>query len=488
MSGDEARARPARCWSPTDPLPSIGVGTDREEVDPFDTWKTAPSEARPSEPPRLPSTLVQLLCADDLRPPSVRHWLDGCTEVRIHRARSPSVRREGSTLTLGLADPYASNEHLLVRAAPAGFVVSDEGSTNGTWVEGRRLAPGEERALVEGLVEVGHTFFHLRSEVRGTQDAPADGDPADPLTFQAEFALGLTSAGRLARRSHDVLITGESGAGKEVLARWLHRISGRKGGLVAVNCAAVPEHLLEDELFGHVKGAFSGAVGDRAGLLRAAHEGTLLLDEVGDMPLALQAKLLRVIEDRRVRPVGSEEEIRVDILVIAATHRDLRTLVAEGRFREDLLARLGLLPLRVPPVRERREDLGLLVRRMVKEVPRGLERIHFELDALRMLLLHPWPLNVRELRRALLAAIDLAGTDDGPVLIGPQHLPAALERAPAPPASEPLSEEDRALRGTLVTLLARHRGNVAAVARELGKPRTRVQRLMARLGVERPTD
>ena len=154
-----------------------------------------------------------------------------------------------------------------------------------------------------------------------------------------------------------------------------------------------------------------------------------------------------------------------------------------------LLARLGLLPLRVPPLRARREDLGLLVRRIVKELPRGLERVRFELDALRMLLLHPWPLNVRELRRTLLAAIDLAGLDEGAaVLVGPQHLPATLERAPAAPAATPLSDEDRELRGRLVTLLARHRGNVAAVAREMGRPRTGVQRLMARLGVQRPTD
>ena len=367
--------------------------------------------------------------------------------------------------------------------------MSDEGSTNGTFVEGRRLAAEEERLVENGLLEVGHTFFHLRTDVRGTRDVPTDSDPEDPLTLQAEFAMGLTAAGRLVRRAHDVLITGESGVGKEVLARWLHRISGRKGPLVAVNCAAVPENLLEDELFGHVKGAFSGAVGDRAGLLRAAQHGTLLLDEVGDMPLPLQAKLLRVIEDRRVRPVGSEEEIQVDVQVIAATHRDLRALVDKGRFRVDLLARLGLLPLNVPPLRARREDLGVLIRRIVKELPGGLERVRFELDALRMLLLHPWPLNVRELRRALLAAIDLAGPDDRePVLVGPQHLPPALERAPSTRSTSHLSDQDRELRARLVTLLARHRGNVAAVAREMGKPRTGVQRLMARLGVERPGD
>ena len=418
----------------------------------------------------------------------MQHWLEGCTEIRVHRAPVPSVKQERTTLTIAIADPYASTRHLVLRSISGGFVAADEGSTNGTFVDGQRLAPGEERVVEAGILEVGHTFFHLRSDVRGTRDTPADREDGEPLTFHARFALGLTAAGRLARRAHDVLVTGESGAGKEVIARWLHRISGRPGPLLAVNCAAVPEALLEDELFGHVKGAFSGAGSDRLGLFRAAEQGTLLLDEVGDMPPPLQAKLLRVIEDRRVRPVGSEEEIQVDVQVLAATHRDLRALVDEGRFREDLLARLGLLPLRVPPVREHREDLGLLVRRIVREVPRGLERVRFELDALRMLLLHSWPLNVRELRRTVLAAVDLADPEDnGPVIIGPRHLPASLERL-APTPAPALSDQDRELRDRLVALLARHRGNVAAVARDLGTPRTRVQRLMARFRVQRPGD
>jgi transcriptional regulator of acetoin/glycerol metabolism len=464
------------------------VGTDRGADEPPDTLETAPSGERPAEPPRLPPTLVQLLCADDLRPPPLRHWLEGCTEIRVHRGPDPFVKRERTTLAIAVADPYASTHHLVLRPISSGFVAADEGSTNGTFVDGQRLAPGEERAVEAGILEVGHTFFHLRSDVRGTRDTPADQVDGEPLTFHPGFALGLTTASRLARRAHDVLVTGESGAGKEVLARWLHRISGRPGPLLAVNCAAVPEPLLEDELFGHVKGAFSGAQGDRLGLFRAAQQGTLLLDEVGDMPPPLQAKLLRVIEDRRVRPVGSEEEIQVDVQVLAATHRDLRALVDEGRFREDLLARLGLPPLRVPPLREHREDLGLLVRRILREVPRGLERVRFELDALRMVLLHSWPLNVRELRRALLAAVDLADPEHtGAVVIGPRHLPAALERAAAPPAPT-LSDQDRELRDRLVALLARHRGNVAAVARDLGTPRTRVQRLMARFRVQRPGD
>ncbi|MGZ6141568.1 MAG: sigma 54-interacting transcriptional regulator [Myxococcaceae bacterium] len=455
---------------------------DREGLD---TLKTAPA-ASGRDSPKLPPMLVRLVCAEDLRPPSERHWLEGVDEVRILRGRPAAVRREGKTLTLTLEDAYASGRHALLRRADGGFLVSDEGSTNGTLVDGRPLAEGEQRLVRSGLLEVGHTFFHLRTEVHGAREAPAAEDGGEPLTLNPEFSLGLASAGRLVRRAHDLLITGPSGAGKEVVARWLHALSGRTGPLVAVNCAAVPEHLLEDELFGHVKGAFSGAMSDRPGLLRAAHQGTLLLDEIGDMPAPLQAKLLRVIEDRRVRPVGSEHEVQVDLLVIAATHRDLRTLVAEGRFREDLLARLGLLPLDIPALSDRREDLGLLLRRMLRDVPGGLERVRFELDALRMLLMHDWPLNVRELRRAVLASVDLAHADDAePIVVGPRHLPLAVFPRPSSAPGPALTPADAELRERLVTLLAEHSGNVAAVARAMGKPRTQVQRLMARLGLQR---
>ena len=461
---------------------------------PQETWRARRSAGRAAEPPELAPTLVKVLCAHDLRQSPVRHWLDGCEEIRVFRGQPGATRKDGGVLSVALDDGYASTRHLLVRRAADAFWVSDEGSTNGTSVDGRKLERGEERRVQTALLEVGQTFLHLRSRVRGAHEAPTvDGEP---MTFNPEFALALAAAGRLARRSHDLLITGETGVGKEVIARWLHRVSGRRGQMVAINCAAVPEHLLEAELFGHQKGAFSGADADRTGLIRAAHEGTLLLDEVGDMPFALQAKLLRALEDRRVRPLGGEREIPVDVLVIAATHHDLRARVAEGKFRADLLGRLGLLPLPIPPLRERREDLGLLIRRILLELPGGLERIQFEVDALRLLLLHPWPLNVRELRRILLAAVDLAREheEQGSVVVGPQHLPlskaevmAVQAASMAPPAAE-LSTEEKQLRDRLVELLEAHSGNVAAVARELGKPRTHVQRLMARFGVDRKPD
>ena len=191
----------------------------------------------------------------------------------------------------------------------------------------------------------------------------------------------------------------------------------------------------------------------------------------------------------RVRPLGGERELPVDILVIAATHRDLPTMVEEGRFRQDLHARLGLLAVRIPPVRERREDLGLLIRSVLTPLPAGVQSLRFELETLRRFLLHDWPMNVREMRKLLLAAVDLAIPEgEGAVVIGPQHVPhgmlGSVERPPTTPAQ--LSTEDQELRARLSGLLAQHRGNVAAVAREIEKPRIYVQRLMARLGLRRP--
>ena len=432
--------------------------------------------------------LVRLLSADEPSIPSFRHWLEGVDAVRIFRGPE-GVERHAHTLEVAIDDPYASANHVLLRLTPEGITIRDEGSSNGTYVEGAPLSAGEERRIRSALIEVGRTFFHVRDETVGARDSPMMPDGKEPLTFHAGFAEELRRAGRLARRSHDLLVVGESGAGKEVAARWLHHQSGRSGPLVAVNCAALPEHLLEDELFGHVKGAFSGAHSDRTGLIRAAHEGALLLDEVGEMSPALQAKLLRVLEDRRVRPLGGERELPVDVLVIAATHRDLRTMVDDGRFRHDLHARLGLLTVRIPPVRERPEDLGLLIRSVLTPLPAGVRSLRFELETLRELLLHDWPMNVREMRTLLLAAVDLAIAEgEGAVVIGAQHVPSgmlgSIERPPSTPAQ--LSTEDQELRTHLSRLLAEHRGNLAAVAREMGKSRIYVQRLMARFGLRRP--
>src|SRR5262249_22721980 len=389
--------------------------------------------------------LVRLLSADEPGAPSVRHWLEGVDTVRVFRGPD-GVELRARTLEVAIDDPYASANHVLLRLTPEGITIRDEGSSNGTYVDGEPLPAGEERRVRSALIELGRTFFLVREEMAGARDSPMMPDGREPLTFHAGFAEELKRAGRLARRSHDLLVVGESGAGKEFAARWLHYQSGRPGPLVAVNCAALPENLLEDELFGHVKGAFSGAQSDRTGLIRAAHEGALLLDEVGEMSPALQAKLLRVLEDRRVRPLGGERELPVDIQVIAATHRDIRTMVDAGRFRQDLHPRLGLLTVKIPPVRERREDLGLLLRSVLTPLPAGVQSLRFELETLRRLLLHDWPMNVREMQKLLLSALHLAIADgEDAVVIGPRHVPADMLGSEEKPAAAPgpLSTEDQ---------------------------------------------
>ena len=208
-----------------------------------------------------------------------------------------------------------------------------------------------------------------------------------------------------------VLLLGESGTGKELVARAIHHHGARRDGpFVPVNCAAIPENLLESELFGHEKGAFTGADRRRRGLFAEANGGTLFLDEVGDIPLALQAKLLRVLQDKAVRPVGGSQEIQLDLRLVAATHRDLPGLVAEGRFREDLYYRLAVIPLRLPSLRERPEDIVLLASHFLERATAKLgKRLEgFDEDATAWLLAHRWPGNVRELENVIERAATLA--------------------------------------------------------------------------------
>ena len=213
----------------------------------------------------------------------------------------------------------------------------------------------------------------------------------------------LELAARVAGHATTVLLTGESGTGKEVLARAIHRMSPRReAAFTAINCAAIPEQLLEAELFGHTKGAFTGATADRAGLFEASHGGTLLLDEIGDMPLGLQAKLLRVLEEGSVRRLGARESRAIDVRVIAATARPLDRAVEDGSFRADLYYRLNVVNLHLPPLRERREDITALITHFARQIAGRLERpVSITPRALIMLTEHAWPGNVRELRNAI---------------------------------------------------------------------------------------
>lgn len=236
---------------------------------------------------------------------------------------------------------------------------------------------------------------------------------------------------KIAEYKTTVLVSGESGVGKELVARAIHHRSSRRGGpFVAVNCGAIPENLLESELFGHKKGAFTDAVHDRRGLFEEADGGSLFLDEIGELPLALQVKLLRVLEDEKIRRVGDTRDLKVDVRIITATHRDLTAETRAGRFREDLFYRLNVLPILVPPLRDRREDIPILIDHFVarNNVRLGTSIRGLDTESRRLLFEYPWPGNVRELENTIERAMVLAEGDQ----IVAQDLPDRLREARDP--------------------------------------------------------
>lgn len=306
----------------------------------------------------------------------------------------------------------------------------------------------------------------------------------------------MKTVARTAPSQASVLIFGETGTGKELVARTVHRYSERASArFVAVNCSALAEGLLESELFGHVRGAFTGAQSSRPGLFREADHGTLLLDEIGDISAALQSKLLRVLQEQEIVPVGAETPIRVDVRIIAATHRDLAALVKEGRFREDLYYRLNVVTITLPPLRERRQDIPLLIDNLLRRLSTKHDRgpVAVDPEAQRALLAYDWPGNVRELHNVLERALVLASQD----VIGPEHLPPEVRAThePAPvapsvtgdgsPATEmiPLSAIERR---HVLAVLAASDGNRERAARVLQISRRTLSRMLQRWGLSTP--
>ncbi|RZL94460.1 MAG: sigma-54-dependent Fis family transcriptional regulator, partial [Variovorax sp.] len=303
--------------------------------------------------------------------------------------------------------------------------------------------------------------------------------------------------GLAAASAAPVLVLGETGTGKEMVARALHRHSDRAGApFVAINCSAIPKELLESELFGHVRGAFTGATGERAGCFRAADGGVLLLDEIGDMAPDVQAKILRALQEGEVTPLGSHRTVKVDVRVVAATHRDLAAAVRAGQFRQDLLYRLDVLSIRVPPLRERRDDIVALAGHFLRRAAApGAPKVLSE-GAVRQLMGHDWPGNVRELRNVMerchalvrhpvIGAADLPFDADAP---SPSPSGAAGTASGAPSADwlggELPAAVERLERLLIADALDRARGNRAEAARRLGIHRQLLYRKIAQYGLE----
>ncbi len=385
--------------------------------------------------------------------------------------------REGEGIVLD--DPRVSRTHATVHVASRSFKtrIADEDSRHGTWVNGDRV---DERWLDDGdVIRLGDTFLIVRFQSGDEEDAPAPGLLGiSPAIARLRHAVALVAP-------HDVtvMIRGPSGTGKEVVARAIHEGSGRGGAFVAVNCAAIPEHLAESQLFGHVAGAFTGARGDHVGFFRAAEGGTVLLDEIGDMPLELQPKLLRALESRSVIPVGGTTPLPFDARILVATHRDLEALIEEGGFRGDLYARLAHFQLDVPPLSVRREDvLPLLVHAI------GAASV-LDPELIAALLRHRWPYNVREL---LAVASELkvrgAGCEVLELELVRHRLGLDAASTPATSASHG-SEDDREraappTREEMERIVAEHRGNVRAISRATGRSRMQVYRWVEQYGID----
>jgi len=421
---------------------------------------------------------------------SSRHALRGVEEVVLGRGDDRGATREGARLAVTLPSGWMSTRHARLVRDGRRFQLEDLGSRNGTRVNGRSIA---HRVLEDGdLVELGHALLVFRAEMHAPPGTALDLDtraatsPVARLgTIVPALAGEMEAIERIATSRVPVLLRGETGTGKEVVARAVHAMSGRPGAFVAVNCGGIPQALVESQLFGHTKGAFSGAVKDEPGFVRAAGGGTLFLDEVGDLPLASQVALLRVLQEGEVVPVGTTSPVPVDLRVVAATHQPLEALVARATFRSDLFARLDGYSFTLAPLRERREDIGRIVAdRLQEAAPGWATEIRLAPEFGRALLRYGWPGNIRELGHCLSRAAALA---KGHGVLERQHLPPALARVldedDAPAQGPPQTEEER-LQGQLVALLTEHEGNVAEVARAMGKARMQVHRWMKRLGID----
>jgi DNA-binding NtrC family response regulator len=378
-----------------------------------------------------------------------------------------------------LSDERLSRHHAEIVCRDGRWTLRDLDSRNGTFVDGARLT-GAAQVLESVVVRAGRTVLLLSADVRplmGARVTEQDGVVRGP-----RLAATLAAAARHGGGGGTLLISGESGTGKELVARAFHAGAKPAGAFVAVNCATIPPGLAERLLFGAKRGAYSGAMGDVDGYFQAAEGGVLFLDEIGELDLAVQAKLLRVVETRELMQLGSAEARRVNVRLCFASHRDLRAEAAAGRFRPDLYYRLSESEIEVPPLRERREEIPWLMASFARRA--GLEPLHAPLveHCLRL----PWPGNVRELAREVRQAVDRARSEGDDVL-RVDHLRPAAGGTLAPPSSR-RPRRVVPTRDVVTQALAREQGNISAAARALGLHRTQLRRVMQKLGVRASED
>jgi DNA-binding NtrC family response regulator len=382
--------------------------------------------------------------------------------------------------TMVLNDPAVSRHHVAIAPTPRGHLIRDLGSTNGTTVNGVVV----ERAYLTPGAVIALGRSRLRFDALGGEDREAlSTDPRWGRALGTSEAMRRLFAvlPRLAESDSTILLEGETGTGKGLLAEAIHEASARATGpFVVLDCGSIPPSLIESELFGHEKGAFTGAQAARVGGFEAARGGTVFLDEIGELPLDMQPKLLRALEDRVVKRLGGNEAVRLDIRIIAATNRDLRAEINQGRFRSDLYYRLNTFRLRIPPLRERRDDIALLVAHFYRQLSPGGEQPPAELLA--ELTRHDWPGNVRELRAAVERAVLLGDPAVWHALSG--DAPASAEDERFVDGTSFRAAKERAVaaweREYVRSLIARHDGNLSRAARAVRMDRNHLRELLRR--------
>ncbi len=412
---------------------------------------------------------------------------DAGLEVKLPAAGVIVGGHTGCDVVLG--DPAVSARHVAVAPTPQGFEVEDLGSRNGTFLDGVRLA--KATVPLGATLHVGETVIQLIPAEHGHTIAPSNATQfGDLLGGSRAMRSAYAVLERAAATANPVLLVGESGTGKELAARAVHAASARADKpFVVFDCAAASDTLLASDLFGHVRGAFTGAQADRTGAFAAADGGTLFLDEIGELPMLLQPKLLRLVESGEVTPLGGQQAQRHDVRIVAATHRDLWREVARGGFRGDLYYRLAVLEVQLPALRSRRDDIATLAAAFLRRqgsaaTPCG--------GNLAKLVAYDWPGNVRELRNVISRAVALAkpeaSFDEMPILLQPPTAPPIaapshdLDRPWADVKSEAIEALERAY---FERLIARHGDNLAEAARVAGIERKYLYRVMEKLDLRR---
>lgn len=368
------------------------------------------------------------------------------------------------TNSLVLNDPFVSSRHARIEKKPDGYTLRDLRSRNGSFLNGSRVA--EAVLTINDRVRFGESVYVF---------SESSSEEPQLSSKNSEWNQQIQRLPSFATTDFSILITGPSGTGKEILARAIHRLSTRaRGPFVSINCSALSESLIESELFGHLKGSFTGASHDRKGAFEVARCGTLFLDEIGDLPLALQPKLLRALENNEIRPVGSDRTIETDVRIVAATHKNLAERVRMGLFREDLFYRLNVCNLRPPALADRKEDFEDLIYQFAKQY-----RVRFSFHAIMELKGRSWPGNIRELKNTVARASAYFPGQH----IQPEHLPALLDPSPAPSDCEyRLSAESsdgtqgsvikEIEREMIIRRLVANKGNQRRTAQDLGMPKS----------------